>query len=81
MLTCCPDKTRMVDVQADRERLTMLLFEQFNIAGLFMCEQSILSLYSVGKTTGTVVDLGHGKTGPPWQCHTSSLNTFSAFGS
>ncbi|KAK9908828.1 hypothetical protein WJX75_003441 [Coccomyxa subellipsoidea] len=48
--------------RADRERLTMLLFEQFNIAGLFMCEQSILSLYSVGKTTGIVVDLGHGKT-------------------
>lgn len=43
----------------------MLFFEQFNVAGLFMCEQSILSLYSVGKTTGTVVDLGHGKTGAP----------------
>ena len=53
-------------MQADRERLTMLLFEQFNIAGLFMCEQSIMSLYSVGKTSGTVVDLGHGKTGELW---------------
>lgn len=50
-------------MQVDRERLTMLFFEQFDVGGLFMCEQSILSLYSVGKTTGTVVDLGHGKTG------------------
>jgi len=50
-------------VQADRERLTQLLFEQFNVAGVFMCEQSILSLYSIGKTSGTVVDLGHGKIG------------------
>ncbi|CAL8461863.1 g1394 [Coccomyxa elongata] len=48
--------------RVDRERLAMLFFEQFNVGGLFMCEQSILSLYSVGKTTGTVVDLGHGKT-------------------
>ncbi len=50
-------------MQADRERLTQLLFEQFNLAGLYLGEQGVLSLYSVGKTTGTVVDLGHGKTG------------------
>lgn len=50
-------------MQADRERLTQLLFEQFNLAGLYLGEQGVLSLYSAGKTTGTVVDLGHGKTG------------------
>jgi actin-related protein len=50
-------------VQVDRERLTQLAFEQFSVAGLFLAEQSVLSLYSVGKTTGLVVDFGHGKTG------------------
>ena len=49
--------------QADREHFTQLLFEQFNIAGLYLGEQGILSLYSAGKITGTVIDLGHGKTG------------------
>ena len=50
-------------LQADREHFTQLLFEQFNVAGLYLGEQGVLSLYSVGKTTGTVIDLGHGKTG------------------
>ena len=56
-------------MQADRERLTQLLFEQFNLAGLYLGEQGVLSLYSAGKTTGTVIDLGHGKTGEA--CHQS----------
>lgn len=56
-------RLRLCGMQADRERLTQLLFEQFNVAGVFMCEQSILSLYSISKTSGTVVDLGHGKIG------------------
>jgi len=50
-------------VQADREQLTQLAFEEFNMTGFFLCDQPVLSLYSVGKITGTVVDLGHCKTG------------------
>ena len=50
-------------VQADREQLTQLAFEAFNMTGFFLCDQPVLSLYSVGKITGTVVDLGHCKTG------------------
>jgi len=50
-------------MQADREHLTQLLFEHFNVAGLYLGEQGVLSTYTVGKTTGTVIDLGHGKTG------------------
>ena len=49
--------------QADREQLTQLLFEQFNLNGLFLADQPVLNLYSIGKTTGLVIDLGHGKTG------------------
>ena len=33
------------------------------MTGFFLCDQPVLSLYSVGKITGTVVDLGHCKTG------------------
>ena len=54
--------------QADREHFTQLLFEQFNIAGLYLGEQGVLSLYSAGKITGTVIDLGHGKTGMSSLC-------------
>lgn len=50
-------------VQADREQLTQLAFEEFNMTGFFLCDQPILSLYAVGKITGTVVDIGHAKTG------------------
>lgn len=54
--------------QADREHFTQLLFEHFNIAGLYLGEQGVLSLYSAGKITGTVIDLGHGKTGMSSPC-------------
>lgn len=33
------------------------------MTGFFLCDQPVLSLYAVGKITGTVVDLGHCKTG------------------
>ena len=50
-------------IQADCEQLTQLMFEEFNMTGFFLCDQPILSLYAVGKITGTVVDIGHAKTG------------------
>ena len=53
----------MFCVQVDRERLTQLFFEQFNVSALFLCDQAVLSLYALGKTSGTVIDLGHGKVG------------------
>ena len=49
--------------QADQERLTQLFFEQFNVNALFLCDQAVLSLYALGKMSGTVIDLGHGKVG------------------
>ena len=55
------------DSQADRERLTQLLFEQFNVAGLFIADAAVLSMYAVGKLSGLMVDVGAGKVGacPP----------------
>ena len=63
-----PLRHRLCPTQADREHFTQLLFEQFNLAGLYLGEQGVLSLYSAGKITGTVIDLGHGKTGMSSLC-------------
>lgn len=45
----------------DRELITQLMFEVFNVSGLCMQDQASLALYSIGKLQGAVVDLGHGK--------------------
>ena len=45
----------------DRERLTQLAFERFNVTGLYIQDQASLALYAMGKLSGCVVDLGHGK--------------------
>ena len=50
-------------MQADREQLTQLLFEKFNLDGLFLCDAPVLALYALGKVNGCVVDVGHHKTG------------------
>lgn len=47
--------------RSDREQLAQLLFEQFNVEGVFFQDQATCSLYSIGKLTGCVVDIGHGK--------------------
>jgi len=52
-------------VQASREQLAHLLFEQFNVAGFYVTEAPVLSLYAAGKLTGTAVDLGAEKIGAP----------------
>ena len=49
--------------KVDRETATQLMFETFNVAGLFIADEPVLSLYAHGKLTGCVIDFGHGKTG------------------
>eukprot|EP01083_Nonionella_stella_P051721 137324_1 len=48
--------------KANRERSAEILFETFNINSLSMCSQSILALYSSGRTTGIVVESGESVT-------------------
>ena len=48
--------------KADRERLTQLMFESFNVAGLYIAEQPVAALYGVGKTSGVSVDVGFSTT-------------------
>lgn len=50
-------------MQALREQLVQLMFENFNVSGFYASEQAVLSLYAVGRISGCTVDIGHGKIG------------------
>jgi len=39
-----------------------IMFEKFNVAGMYVSMQALLCLYAVGKTTGLVLDVGDGVT-------------------
>lgn len=45
----------------DRELIAQLLFETFNVRGMYTQDQAVLSLFTLGRTSGTVVDIGHDK--------------------
>jgi len=45
-----------------RQKIGEIMFEKFNIPGLYIAFSSLLSLYSVGKSNGIVVDSGEGVT-------------------
>ncbi len=47
---------------ANREKMAELMFETFNVPGMYISMQAVLSLYSSGRTTGIVVDSGDGVT-------------------
>ena len=44
--------------KSSRERLTQILFDTFNVPGLYLVTPQVLSIYSAGKFTGVVVDCG-----------------------
>lgn len=46
----------------NREKMAEIMFETFNVDGLYIAIQGVLSLYSSGRTTGTVLDIGDGVT-------------------
>lgn len=46
--------------KVNREKLTQLLFDTFNVPGLYVANTAVLSLYSAGKFTGVVVEIGDG---------------------
>jgi actin, other eukaryote len=57
MLTEAPGNPK-----ANREKMTSLMFETFQVQGLYVAIQAVLSLYSNGRTTGLVCDSGDGVT-------------------
>lgn len=36
--------------------------EEFKVPKLYLANQAVMSLFASGRTTGTVLDSGHGKT-------------------
>jgi actin beta/gamma 1 len=45
--------------KANRERMTQMMFETFNVPAMYVNIQAVLALYASGRTTGCVVDSGH----------------------
>jgi actin len=57
LLTEAPMNPKM-----NREKMTSLMFETFQVQGLYVSIQAVLSLYANGRTTGLVIDSGDGVT-------------------
>merc|ERR1711939_59873 len=46
--------------KVNRETMTQVMFESFNVPATFIAMQAVLALYASGRTTGVVVDAGDG---------------------
>ncbi|KAM4694951.1 actin-related protein T3 [Discoglossus pictus] len=47
---------------SNREKMTQMFFESFQVPAMYVGIQAVLALYSSGRTTGCVVDTGDGVT-------------------
>lgn len=47
--------------KSEREQLVQLLFEGFNVMGMFVHDAAVLSLFAAGQLSGCSIDIGHGK--------------------
>mmetsp|Transcript_9749 Transcript_9749/g.19071 ORF Transcript_9749/g.19071 Transcript_9749/m.19071 type:complete len:377 (-) Transcript_9749:613-1743(-) len=49
-----------INPKANREKMTQIFFESFNVPAFYVAIQAVLSLYASGRTTGIVMDSGDG---------------------
>ena len=49
-----------MNARQNREKMTEIMFETFNVPALYVATQAVLSLYASGRTTGCVLDIGDG---------------------
>ncbi|KAK6480625.1 actin-3-like [Huso huso] len=67
-LRICPEEHGILVTDAplspttNREKMAELLFEEFRVPAMYVAHQSLLSVYSYGRTTGLVVESGSGAT-------------------
>eukprot|EP00659_Diplonema_papillatum_P004696 gene4696-7209_t len=59
--------TDLTPAKENREKMCELLFESIGVPSLYISQSPSLALFSAGRTTGTVVELGFG------MCHTSPV--------
>ena len=46
----------------DREKMTQVMFETFNVPSMFVSLTAVLALYANGRTTGCVLESGDGSS-------------------
>ena len=51
-----------LNLKENREKMTQIMFEKFNVPYLYVGIQAVLALYASGRTTGLVIDSGEGIT-------------------
>ena len=46
----------------NRNKFAQILFEEYEVRSIYFAKQPVLSLFASARTTGTVIDSGHGVT-------------------